>query len=124
MVGFSGEHVVLVDANQPIPDLYDRHVHAAAIAGGVEILVTNNIKDLRPARQEDQDALPYEVYTADEFFMLIAACQPMVVRRAIRDQISYFLKRGVDPNLPAGLRRAGAASFAEVVRKVQLDMNF
>lgn len=113
-----------VDANQPTPDRYDRHVHAAAIAGGVDILVTNNIKDLRPARQEDQDALPYEVYTADGFFMLIAECQPMVVRQAIRDQVSYFLKRGVDPNLPAGLRQAGAPDFAEGVRKMQLDMKF
>jgi predicted nucleic acid-binding protein len=113
-----------VDVDRPISDPYDRHVHAAAMAGDVDILVTNNIKDLRPARQEDQDALPYEVYTADEFFMLIADCQPDVVRDAIRDQISYFIKRGADPNLPARLRQAGAPDFAERVRRVQLDMEF
>ncbi|MDN5976257.1 PIN domain-containing protein [Acidipropionibacterium jensenii] len=113
-----------VEADRPIQDPYDKHVHAAAVAGGADILVTNNIKDLRPARQEDQDELSYEVHTADEFFMLVADSQPGVVRDAIRDQISYFLRRGTEPNLPTGLKRAGAPDFAERVRTMQLDMDF
>lgn len=50
--------------------------------------------------------------------------QPGVVRDAIRDQISYFLRRGTEPNLPTGLKRAGAPDFAERVRTMQLDMEF
>jgi hypothetical protein len=64
------------------------------------------------------------LYTADEFFMLIADCQPSVVRNVIRDQIEYFLEQGIEPNLPAALRRAGTSRFAERVRDLQLGMTF
>jgi hypothetical protein len=113
-----------IDTGQPIPDPFDRHVHAAAIAGEVDLLITDNVEDLRPACPADRDSLPYEVYTADEFFMLIADCQPSVVRDVIRDQIEYFLEQGIEPNLPAALRRAGTPRFAERVRDLQLGMTF
>ena len=89
----------------------DRHVHAAAIAGGSNILVTSNGGDFG-----DPDLLPYEIYTPDEFFLLVDDGAQDSVRRVTMAQLKYWnAKRArghsVKP-LPGALIDAGCPIFA------------
>lgn len=97
-------------------DVDDTHVHNAAATAGVNILLTNNVNDFG-----DPGDLPYDVYTPDQFFMLVAANNPRAVRTVTRIQALYW--HGLyerSPELPRislseALVRAGCPNFAEVV---------
>ncbi|MFI6127983.1 putative toxin-antitoxin system toxin component, PIN family [Micromonospora sp. NPDC051141] len=96
------------------PDPDDRHVLAAAIHGGVDILVT-----------EDRLAFPPEcvpghlsVLTADEFLNWVADRSMSLVQRALSRQLDYYRRSLVAEDrtvveLIAYLRKAGAPRFAE-----------
>lgn len=60
--------------------------------------------------------MPYEIYNADEFFVLIDDSQPRVVRAVTAEQLDYWLREVDDVDLCGPLRAAGRPRFAERVR--------
>lgn len=102
-----------IDKTISYPDLYDAHVHCAAVHAGVDIVLTANIDDFD---FEEFDDLPYEVYGADEFFQLVDDSKPELVRCVVKEQLAYWVPRG-GKALPQALRDAAAPDFADRVRQ-------
>ncbi|ADX75274.1 hypothetical protein Asphe3_42090 (plasmid) [Pseudarthrobacter phenanthrenivorans Sphe3] len=103
-----------IDASLEYPDIGDAHLHAAAVHGAVDIVVTRNGKDLPYG-----DDLPYEIYEPDDFLILVDDAAPQAVRAVTESQLCYFHKKsspdeGID--LPLRLNKAGAPKFAARVR--------
>lgn len=96
----------------PLADVDDGHVHAAAVAGGVHTLLTNDTGFQRAARATD---LPYEVYTADDFLLLVGESDSSAVDVVIDQQIDYFHQRAMDYDLEGRLRDADCPQFADFV---------
>lgn len=99
-----------IDADFPGSDPNDAHVHSAAKACGAEIVLTDDVHGF--ASEGAADLLPYEIYTPDEFFILLDQTAPEVVREATMNQLMYFLERSKSVDLPDKLRAAGAPAFA------------
>lgn len=101
------------DGTFPGSDPHDEHVHAAAVACQAQYLLTRDagFHDLGVA-----DQLPYEVYTPDDFFLLIDQSAPHVVKSVTSDQQAYWQARGGRCNLPRSLTEAGCPEFADRVR--------
>ncbi|MEZ5210432.1 PIN domain-containing protein [Gordonia sp. (in: high G+C Gram-positive bacteria)] len=95
----------------------DAHVHAAAVAAGVDIVLTAD-KGFTSLSEEDRDGLPYEIYHPDEFFVLVDDSSPDTVRRVSGEQLEYWCakKPSGGANLPAALDDADCPRFAERVR--------
>ena len=91
----------------------DRHVHAAAIACGAHVLLTQD-RGLRTT-----DAAMYEVYRCDEFFSLVDDSAPWIVRDVVREQARYWSSRprGARKSLPGALRDADCPTFAGRVER-------
>jgi hypothetical protein len=98
----------------PLKDQHDEHVHAAAVSCGASYLLTNNTVDF--TQGVDVDELPYEIYTPDEFFVLLDQSAPGVVREATREQRDYWITRRDSVDLRPYLEKAGLPHFAERVR--------
>lgn len=103
----------LVDAMTCDPK--DRHVLAAAITGGAEVLVTANLADFPPA-----SLAPHHVTAShpDEFLLDQLDLHPGKVRRALVGQLNASRR----PPLTLGqllgrLSRAGVPRFAEEARR-------
>ncbi|MFC5942332.1 PIN domain-containing protein [Micromonospora harpali] len=104
------------------PDPDDRHVLAAALHGGVDVLVTND--------RQGREAFPpecvrdhLEVQTADEFLDHVADASMDLVWRVLARQLDYYRRtRGTgdydEAELVAFLRKAGAARFAERLERL------
>ncbi|MEJ7647682.1 MAG: hypothetical protein WKF57_01345 [Nakamurella sp.] len=101
------------DADAPISDPKDRHVHAAAVAGEISCLVTSD-SDFTRLTPAVMDLLPYEIHTPDSFFVSIDRRSPMSVLVVTREQHAYWTFRGRS-DLPDALRRAGCPHFADRV---------
>ncbi|MEU7138016.1 PIN domain-containing protein [Nocardia sp. NPDC046473] len=103
-----------VDAAGTYPDPGDAHVHCAAVHGNVDILLTENVKHFR-----EIDDLPYEIYSADEFFELVDDTAPRAVLAVTKEQLVYHVRRSGNGSvsLPEMLKKAGAPLFAERVRQ-------
>ncbi|MFJ2621616.1 PIN domain-containing protein [Glutamicibacter sp. NPDC087344] len=93
-------------------DKFDAHVVAAAEHGGVDYLVTNNIKDFQPFADECE----FEIYSADEMLCLIYERRPDVVRTVVQRQFPYWAKRQNPKTLHEALVAAQAPNFAEKVK--------
>lgn len=95
-------------------DVDDHHVHAAVIAGRADKLLTDNSRHF-----PDADDLPYEVYTADEFLVLVDNSAPHHVRSVTRLQVEYWQRRrsagATVKRLDQALVDAGCPGFAERV---------
>lgn len=97
-------------------DVDDTHVHNAARSAEVDILLTNNVNDFG-----DPALLPYDLYTPDEFFLLINSNKPAAVLTVARDQAIYWHRRneGRSPEqrvtLAGALGKAGCPRFATAV---------
>lgn len=102
-----------VDAGYPGPDEHDQHLHAAALAGGVDIVLTQDSSFLPP---EHRDSVPYEVYNADEFFVLVDDSGPDRVLEATICQIAYYRRHSGRVDLAERLQNANCPAFAERVR--------
>ncbi|WP_026197807.1 PIN domain-containing protein [Sciscionella marina] len=102
-----------IDGTFPGSDEKDRHVHAAAIACGADLVLT---KDRDFTKHRDPDNVPYEVYCPDEFFLLVEDNRPDLVRSVTGEQAGYWSGRLGSVNLPDQLRRVGCPGFAERVR--------
>ncbi|MEU0543635.1 PIN domain-containing protein [Nocardia sp. NPDC005978] len=116
IVGALGEHNAItgysIDKTCSYPDLFDAHVHCAAIHGRVDILLT---ADTEGFKFDNLDELPYEVYSADDYFQLVDDSQPEVVAAVMEEQLRYWVpKKG--KSLPEALRAAQAPGFAERIR--------
>jgi len=94
-------------------DPNDLHVHAAAIAGHADILLT---ADEGFATLAERDTLPYSVYGCDAFFVLLDDSGSRAVQRVVSFQQKYWSKkRDSDPavkSLSAALAAAGCKEFA------------
>lgn len=95
----------------PIADVYDRHVHAAAISGQVDILMTADT-DFLDLPQDVTDTLPYEICTADGVFTLIDDGNPAAVRTVAGAQWEYWRRKSPSSDLPAKLAASGCPAFA------------
>lgn len=102
-------------ADAPVADQFDRHVHAAAVAGQVDILMTNDIDFLNLA-EDVADRLPYDICTADQVFVLIDDSHPHLVREVTQDTWDYWRRRSPDADVPERLKLAGCPDFADRVR--------
>lgn len=104
------------DENFTGRDEHDGHVHAAAIAGNVDILLTCNDPRDFVSPEVDLDELSYEIYGPDDFFVLVDDSDSRLVRRVTRSQRDYWFKRNRSADLPEYLMKADAPQFAERVR--------
>ncbi len=89
----------------------DQHVHAAAVACGASYLITDNPSDFG-----DPDELPYELYTADDFFCLVDDGAGSHVLEVTRKQAAYWQSRRAEGHttkpLDVALADAGCSQFA------------
>lgn len=92
-------------------DPNDQHVHAAAIACGADIVLTDD-----GGFSAIGDDLPYEVYRPDDFFVLVDDSRPGLVKRVAARQARHHWQRTGAADLCAMLVAAGCPAFAERVR--------
>lgn len=102
------------------PDPGDAHVHGAAVAGGADILLTSNVADFIGTGR-DPDELPYEIYTPDEFLMLVWQSQPEIVQSVYAQMEEYRVSREGNYSLAERLKHAGAGDFARVVATLSVN---
>jgi predicted nucleic acid-binding protein len=97
-------------------DRKDRHVLAAAVRGGAELIVTDNVRDFPEAALK-----PYglEVVTQDEFLLDQLDLEPLVVLDSLRRQASRYRRepRTIDDLLAVlSAPGSGCAEFAAACR--------
>jgi hypothetical protein len=100
-----------VDASFPGTDANDRHVHGAALACRADILLTEDA-----GFGKIESVLPYEVYGADDFFVLLDDSSPETVRVVTERQAHHFWRTRGEADLCTPLKLAGCPEFAERVR--------
>ncbi len=92
----------------------DQHVHAAAVAGRADFVLTMNVKDFPGG-----DECPYEVYTPGEFFTLVWDSAPGLVERVSRKMDRYWSGKGHPYSVAERLRSAEkSAAMKEFARRV------
>jgi predicted nucleic acid-binding protein len=103
-----------IDTAVPYPDVFDAHIHAAALHGEVDFVLTadRGFEDLGSLL----DDLPYEVHGPDSFFCLLDDSSPDAIQAVCQKQMDYWKGRGRQFNLCTQLQKAGAPEFAERVR--------
>jgi hypothetical protein len=95
-------------------DRDDQHVHAATMASRAHKLITCD-RGFLDLSEEVLDALEYEVFHPDDFFMLIESSSPEAVRAVTLDQVKYWSGRGTEAHLVESLRAAQCPQFANAV---------
>jgi hypothetical protein len=106
-------------AGLDLPDADDRHVLAAAIAGGGQSLVTFNLKDF-PV--ESMATTGIEVRHPDEFLLDQLDLLPSVALEVLVRQADDMHKPTTDlAGLLNRLERCGVPDFAEAVRRLAPD---
>jgi hypothetical protein len=103
----------VVDGSFP-GDPHDQHVHAAAVAAEVDIVLT---ADGGFTTRDLANLLPYEVYGPDDFFLMVDDSAPDLVREAADAQLRYYRWRLGSADLCDALHAAGCPRFAERVRR-------
>ena len=104
-----------IDPDLGYTDDCDAHLHAAAEHGDVQYVITNDRGFHEFARTYDED-LGYEVYTPDDFLMLVHRDAISTVRETLLGQIAYHRSLGRPFNLAARLDAAQAPNFAGAIR--------
>jgi predicted nucleic acid-binding protein len=99
----------------PLRDEGDRHVHAAAVGGRVDILLTGDT-DFLGLSDATKDSLSYDIYSPDEFFLLADDSWPGIVRAVTGKQHTYWTDKGTT-NIATQLSRAGCSVFADRIRR-------
>ena len=99
-----------------LPDPDDRHVLAAAIAGGAGVIVTRNLKDFPP---EVLDAHDIEAQHPDEFVRRLIELAPAVVVETVHDQQAALKNPPVSiEELLAVFDRLGMATTTSELRRL------
>lgn len=101
----------------PHPDINDpkdQHVHSAAIAAGIDYLVTGD-SDFTGLPASTIDDLPYEIHTPDSFLIAVDDHHPQVVRAVTLQQHEYWTGRGCR-NIATVLLQSSCPLFADRVR--------
>lgn len=93
-------------------DVHDYHVHAAAVASDADILLTDNNPEDFTA---DPDAEPYEIYSSDDFFMLVTNSNPDCTLTATEKQQAYWSDKAGSLPIDEALKLAGCPKFADRV---------
>lgn len=102
-------------AGLDLPDPDDRHVLAAAIAGGAQSIATFNLVDFPVERLEPHHI---EAVHPDAFLLDQLDLAPATVLAALRRQAGRFRKPPMDlSGLLARLERCGVPNFAEEIRR-------
>lgn len=105
-----------VAAGLDLPDPDDRHVLAAAIAGGAQAVVTFNTKDF-PA--DSLSATDVEARHPDEFLLDQLDLLPSLALAVLRDQAADMAHPPSDlAGVLARLERCGVPNFVEAVRRL------
>ncbi|WP_336156695.1 PIN domain-containing protein [Amycolatopsis sp. VC5-11] len=100
-----------------LTDPFDRHIHAAAVAGSMDCVVSLD-RGFTDLPTSVRDTLDYEIYTPDEFFVLIDDSSPRLVRATLRRQIQYFSGRGrTHLDFAGALAKSGCPAFAERIAR-------
>jgi hypothetical protein len=82
-------HEGLVESLTGLPDLDDRHVVAAAIRCGAQVIVTSNLRDFP---SEALARYGIEAQHPDDFVMYLLGLDPALVARIIREQAAALNK--------------------------------
>lgn len=99
-----------------LPDPNDRHVLAAAIVSGAEVIVTRNLRDF-PAEVLDRFAI--EAQHPDVFVRQMIDLAPFQVAGAIQEQAAQLVRPPVSVNeLLAVLKRIGLAETVTELRRL------
>jgi len=104
-----------IDSGVRYPDIFDAHIHAAAVHGSVDLVITAD--QGFAALGERFDELPYEVHSPDSFFCLLDDSAPGAVEAVTQTQFGYWRIQSHRFDLCAHLAAAGAPRFAERVRR-------
>ena len=104
-----------IDQDLDYTDPHDAHMHAAAVHGRVQYVVSDDKKFAKFVEAHDE-LLDYEHYTADEFLILIDDNSPPTIREVLFEQAKYFHSRDGSFNLVTMLQNAGAPRFAGRIR--------
>lgn len=107
----------VIDPDFTYTDEYDAHLHAAAEHGGIQYVITSD-RGFHDFAAANDDLLGYEVYTPDDFLMLVHRDAIATVREVLLDQIAYFRQRGEPFNLASRLESAQAPRFAGAIREM------
>lgn len=94
-------------------DSNDYHVHAAAIEGRSDLILTCDNPTNITTTPETQ---PYELITPDDFFVLIVDSAPGCLLPIVREQFDYWKMKPRYRQLDDALSRAGCQNFASQVR--------
>lgn len=100
-----------------LPDKDDRHVLAAAVAVGADVLCTDNVKDFPT---EAMDEVGIRLMSADALLSLLASEFPDGMLAAHRLAVSR-LPSATDRSTLVALRRAGAANLADLMAELLGD---
>lgn len=100
----------------PPGDRNDEHVHAAAVACGAHILLTND-RGFLGLQAEQTEGLPYEIYSPDSFFVLIDDSAPDLVDLVAIEQRDYWQLRDDRHSILDALERSGCPRFSERVAR-------
>jgi predicted nucleic acid-binding protein len=106
----------LIDALE-LPDTNDRHVLAAAIRCGAQVIVTNNVTDF-PADQLDEYSI--EAQTADEFLVHLVDLRPALVAATLQRQADSL--RHPPQTLQEVLARLERSGLARTVAELRLHL--
>ncbi|MCG7433040.1 PIN domain-containing protein [Kocuria indica] len=95
-------------------DRHDYHVHAGAVFGGADIILTcNDPNDITTTPETE----PYEVIHPDDFFLLVTDSNPACVAPIARNQIKYWSGKSNHLQLDQALLKAGCPRFAFRIRE-------
>jgi hypothetical protein len=99
----------LIESQTQCGDKNDRHVVAAAIVGGVDQIVTNNLSDF-PAVIEPSGI---DVVSPDEFLLNALDIYPKATIRALNNQVANLMRPPLSVSqVLASLARCGVPRFA------------
>jgi predicted nucleic acid-binding protein len=108
-----------VTAGLDLPDPDDRHVLAAAIAGGGQAIVTFNLKDFPPTALAPTGI---ETRHPDEFLLDQLDLRPSVALEVMQQQAADMVRPASDlAGLLSRLERCGVSGFVEAVRRLAPD---
>lgn len=99
-----------------LPDPDDRHVLAAAIVGGADVIVTRNLRDFPP---DELDKYEIEAQHPDEFLRHVIDLSPVVVVDVVRAQQASMRAPPMSTGeLLALLERVGLAEAVAELRRL------